>query len=147
MTDQTEPAASSEPPPGYPAAPPPAYGSPAPLPYDPTGPVQVTGQNDTVWAVLSHLSFFVLAIIFPLIVFLTAGKDSPFVRRHSSEALNFHLSLLIYSLVSLVLVLVIIGIFLLIAVAIFGLVMTIIATVAAAQGRDYRYPLCIRMVR
>ena len=140
------PAAGPPPPPqGYPALPP-AYGYPAPPPYDPKGPVQVTGPNDTVWAVLSHLSFFVLALIFPLIVYLTVGKDSAFVRRHSSEALNFHISLLIYSLVSLVLILVVIGIVLLIAVGIFGLVMTIVATVAAAQGRDFRYPLTIRLV-
>ena len=141
------PAPGPPPPPqGYPP-PAPAYGYQAPPPpYDPKGPVQVTGPNDTVWAALSHLSFFVLALIFPLIVYLTAGKDSAFVRRHSTEALNFHISLLIYSIVSAVLILVLIGIVLLIVVAIFGLVMTIVATIAAAQGRDFRYPLTIRLV-
>ena len=103
--------------------------------------------NDTVWAVLSHLSYFVLALIAPLIILLTVGKESPFVRRHSSEALNFHISLLIYVLVSFVLILVIIGIFMMIAVFVFGLVMTIIAAIKAGQGEDYRYPLTIRLVK
>ena len=133
------------PPPGYPAAPP-AYGY-APAPYDPNAPVRPTQPNDTLWAVLSHLSYFVLALIFPLIVMLTVGKDSPFVRRHSTEALNFHISLLIYSLISAILILVIIGIFLLMAVAIFGVVMAIIAAIKAGQGEDYRYPLTIRLVK
>lgn len=96
---------------------------------------------------VSHLSFFVLALIFPLIVFLTVGKESPFVRRHSVEALNFHISLLIYSVISLVLVLVIVGIFMLIAVMIFGVIMTILAAVKASRGEDYRYPLCLRLVK
>ena len=72
------------------------YGLP---PYDPNAPVQPSGSNDTLWAVLSHLSFFVLALIFPLIVMLTAGQTSHFVKRHSTEALNFHISLAIYGLV------------------------------------------------
>jgi uncharacterized protein len=100
-----------------------------------------------VWALLAHLSYFVLAIIAPLIIMLTVGKTSPFVRRHSTEALNFHLSLLIYAVVSLVLIIVVIGIFLLIAVAVFGVVMTIIAAIKAAQGEDYHYPLTIRLVK
>ncbi|HYN74826.1 MAG TPA: DUF4870 domain-containing protein [Candidatus Limnocylindria bacterium] len=133
------------PPTGYPAAPP-TYGY-APAPYDPNAPVQATQPNDTLWAVLSHLSYFVLALIFPLIVMLTVGKDSPFVRRHSTEALNFHISLLIYSVISAILILVIIGIFLLIAVAIFGVVMAIIAAIKAGQGEDYRYPLTLRLVK
>lgn len=116
-------------------------------PYDPDGPVVASQPNDTLWAVLSHLSYFVLALIAPLIIMLTVGKTSHFVRRHSTEALNFHISLLIYAVVSLVLVLVIIGLFLLVAVAVFGVVMTIIAAVKAGQGEDYRYPLSIRLVK
>ena len=95
---------------------------------------------------LSHLSYFVLALIAPLIIMLTAGKTSHFVKRHSTEALNFHISLLIYAVVSAVLIIVLIGIFLLIAVAIFGIVMTIIAAIKAGQGEDYRYPLTLRLV-
>jgi uncharacterized protein len=138
------------PPPGYPPPPPPPYGGPAGTgiqPYDPNGPVRPSGPNDTVWALLAHLSYFVLAIIAPLIIMLTVGKTSPFVRRHSTEALNFHLSLLIYAVVSLVLIIVVIGIFLLLAVAVFGVVMTIIAAIKAAQGEDYHYPLTIRLVK
>ncbi|MHC5140085.1 MAG: DUF4870 domain-containing protein [Planctomycetota bacterium] len=40
-----------------------------------------------------------------------------------------------------------IGILLLIPLGIFGLVMVIIASIAANKGETYRYPLCIRLVK
>jgi uncharacterized Tic20 family protein len=79
-------------------------------------------------------------------VLLVKGKDSAFVRRHSVESLNFQISLLIYLAISFVLVFVLIGFFMLAAVGIFALIVIILATVKAANGEDYRYPLCIRLV-
>jgi uncharacterized Tic20 family protein len=156
------PSAAATPPPGgpglppgfppqdYPPPPPLAYPPPAGhslAPYDPTAPVHPTGPNDTLWAVLSHLSYFVFALIAPLVIMLTVGSTSHFVKRHSTEALNFHISLLIYAVVSAVLIVVIVGFFLLLAVAIFGVVMSIVAAVKAGQGQGYRYPLTIRLVK
>jgi len=40
-----------------------------------------------------------------------------------------------------------VGIVLLPAVAIFGLVMTIIAIIKVSEGRPFRYPLCMRFVK
>jgi uncharacterized Tic20 family protein len=45
-------------------------------------------QPDRTWAVLSHVSFLVLAVIAPLVIRLTAGKNDPFARHHATEALN-----------------------------------------------------------
>lgn len=151
-------------PPPYPPSPPPS-GYPPPMPvYPPQGQppqpgyappgyiVPGTAQgyppngDEKLWALLSHGSFFVLGIIGPLIVMLTKGKESPFIRRHAVEALNFHLSVLIYELVSFVLMLVLVGFLTFVAVLVFGLVVTILAMIAANNGADYRYPLNIRMV-
>lgn len=141
------------PPPGW-AAPPPSggYGPPpgwqapaaqgygyGPGGYGPSG-------DDTTWALLAHLSWFVIPLIGPLIVFL-AKPDAPFARRHAAEALNFHLTLLLALIVSAILVVVIIGFFLLIALGIASLVLTVLAAVAAGRGQDYRYPLTIRFVK
>lgn len=79
-------------------------------------------------------------------VLLVKGKDSPFVRRHAVESLNFQISLLIYLVISVILAFVLIGIFLLIALGIFALVVIILATMAASNGQDYRYPLNIRLI-
>jgi uncharacterized protein len=103
-------------------------------------------HDETLWAVLSHLSYFVVPLIGPLVIMLAVGQDRPFARANAVEALNFHLTLLFASLVSLVLVFVIVGIFLLIALALWGLVLTILAAVKSGQGLGYRYPLTLRLV-
>jgi uncharacterized Tic20 family protein len=79
-------------------------------------------------------------------VLLIKGNESPWIRRQSVESLNFQLSILIYSVVSAILILLLVGILMLIAVFIFWLVFTILGSVKAGNGEDYRYPLTIRMV-
>jgi uncharacterized Tic20 family protein len=91
-------------------------------------------------------AWIAMGFIVPLVIMLTKGTTSPFVRRHAVESLNFQISLLIYLVVSAILILAIIGIFLMIALGIFALVVIILATVKAANGEEYRYPLCIRLV-
>jgi uncharacterized Tic20 family protein len=87
-----------------------------------------------------------MGFIVPLVIMLTKGSTSPFVRRHAVESLNFQISLLVYLVVSVILVFLLVGIFLLMALGVFALVVIVIATVKAANGEDYRYPLCIRLV-
>ena len=132
--------------PGWDAAPPPqpGYGTP-PQSWGPDGPPARPGE-ETVWAVLAHLSFFVVAVLGPLVIYLIKKDDSPFSRHHAAEALNFHLTLTIAAIVSALLVIVLIGILLLLAVAVFGVVCTVIAAVKAGQGRPYRYPLTFHFV-
>ncbi len=117
----------------------PAYGQHFGGPYGPQG-------QDVLWSVLSHLSLFVFSLFGPLVLYLVFKDSSPFVRQHAAEALNFHLTLLVASIVSAILVIVLIGLFMLLALAVFGTVMAIIAAVAAGNGKPYRYPLTIHFV-
>jgi uncharacterized Tic20 family protein len=89
----------------------------------------------------------VLGIIGPLIVMLTKGKESGFVRDQAVEALNFHITVLIASIVSGILIIVIIGIILLPVVLVGAAVFTIIAAVTASRGEAYRYPVNLRLVK
>ena len=103
------------------------------------------------WALAAHVGTFVAAwvamgFLCPLIVMLTKGKESAFVRRHAVESLNFQISLYIYLAACIALVFVLIGFFLLPMLGVFALVAIILATVKAANGEDFRYPLCIRLV-
>ena len=132
------------PPPGQPAyGGPPRPGAPAPLAPD----------QERTWGLVAHLSAFAgslvggLTFLGPLIVMLTMGERSPFVRRHAVEALNFNLSVLIYALVSLLTLLVLIGFVLLPLVVVAWAVLTIVAAVKANQGEEYRYPFTIRFVK
>lgn len=125
------------PPPGW--NPPPAGWQPPPPGWQPPA-------EDTTWAVLAHLSIFAFALIAPLVIYLVKKDESPYTRHHAAEALNFHITLTLAALVSVVLVFVIVGIFLLIALAIAGPVLGIVAALAAGRREWYRYPFTIRFV-
>lgn len=105
------------------------------------------------WALTCHVgalvaAWFAMGFIAPLVVLLVKGKDSAYVRRHAVESLNFQISLLIYTVIAVVLTLVTVGIALIIIIpaAIAALIVVILATVRAANGEEYRYPLCLRLV-
>lgn len=116
-----------------------------------TGAFPGPSQEERNWALAAHIGTFVAAwfamgFLCPLLIMLTKGKESAFVRRHAVESLNFQISMLIYSAVCALLILVLIGLFLLPAIWVFALVVIILATINAANGEDYRYPLCLRLV-
>ena len=101
--------------------------------------------SDKIWAILCHLSGCIsLPFILPLIVYLALRHESNYVADNAREALNFHISLLIYSVVLLITV---IGIALLWVVGIAYVVLAIVATIKASEGGCYRYPLTIRFVK
>ncbi|MBK8036115.1 MAG: DUF4870 domain-containing protein [Verrucomicrobiaceae bacterium] len=78
---------------------------------------------------------------------LADEKDqSPYLDAQGRELLNFQISYFIYAMISVVLIAVLIGIVLIFAVGIASLVFTIIGLVKAADGKVYRFPLCIRML-
>jgi uncharacterized Tic20 family protein len=135
-----QPPVGQTPPPAY-QAPPAAAGYPQPV-------VQpLTESDQRMWSMLAHLGGIILGFIAPLIVMLVQGEKSPFVRRHSVEALNFQITLIIGYVVSAILFLVIIGFLLFFVVWIVGIVLSIIAGLAANKGEEYRYPINIRLVK
>lgn len=133
MSDQLPPPAAP-PPPGIPG---PGPGQPQPL----------SANDERLWAMLSHLSYFVLALIAPLIIMLTLGTRSAFVRSQSAEALNFHITVIIAGFIGVITIPFIIGIVILAVVGIGGLVLAIIAAIKSYGGEDYRYPVNIRLVK
>jgi hypothetical protein len=109
------------------------------------------GSSDRLWSVLCHLSYFfgfaLISFLFPMTVYLVMRTDSPYVTHHAREALNFHLSLLLYILICVPLCFIVVGIPLLVAIALTGLVCSIVAAVKASKGTYYQYPITIRFVR
>jgi uncharacterized Tic20 family protein len=107
--------------------------------------------EDRNWGVITHLSTFVcawfaLGIIGPTVVYFVKGQSSPFIRAHAVEAINFNITMLIAILISGVLVFVAVGLFMLAAIAIIYLVCTILAALAARDGKLYRYPATFRFI-
>jgi uncharacterized Tic20 family protein len=109
----------------------------------PTGP----SGNDKIWSMLSHLSIlFGVGIILPLVVYLAMRKESDYVARNAREALNFHISVYLYSLCCVPLLFIIIGLPILFLIGLGSIVLAIIAAVKAADGSSYHYPFTLRLV-
>ena len=117
----------------------------------PPGPPAPPTSEERTWALAAHIgslvaAWFAMGFLAPLLVLLVKGNDSPFVRRHAVESLNFQISLLIYLIATAILWLILIGIVLTVALGIFALVVIILATMAASNGQEYRYPITIRLI-
>lgn len=117
---------------------------------DEVRPLSPSGEQK--WLSLLHLSGLagylipLGSIVGPLVMWLLRRDMSGRVDEEGKDALNFHLSMLLYYLVSIPLAFIFVGIFTAIAIAVVEIVFTIIATVKASKGEPYRYPLAIRFV-
>lgn len=120
---------------------------------DSTQPAQVPvpaatsgGTDEKTLAMLAQLLGIFTGFLGPLVMYLIAKDDQPFLKHHAAESLNFQLTVLIGYVISGVLMLVLIGFLTWFAVWIAALVFGIMATLAANRGEWYRYPISIRMV-
>ncbi|MEN8140792.1 MAG: DUF4870 domain-containing protein [Thermodesulfobacteriota bacterium] len=110
-------------------------------------------KDDNLYAVLSHLAplagylIIIGQIAVPLLILLTKGKESDYIKYHATESLNFQISVTIYWIITYMLIFLLIGIPIAIGLAIFTVVLMIIATVKASNGELYRYPLIFRFVK
>ena len=120
---------------------------PPPPATPPVGPQPMSESDARLWAMRGHLSGILLGFIGPLIVMLVFGPRNAFVKKESTEALNFQITVLIGYVIGFVLSLILIGFFLVIAIAIASIIFIIIAAVKNNQGIEYRYPINIRFVK
>jgi uncharacterized Tic20 family protein len=100
---------------------------------------------DRLGAVAAHvLPFCGLSFIGPLIMLLTAGRNSPYIRQHAVESLNFHLTVVG---ATMLLPFTVIGIILIPFIWIAALVLGIVAAVAVVSDTHFRYPLTLRLIK
>jgi len=103
-------------------------------------------STDRTWAVLAHLSIFVLALAFPLVVALSKGERSAYVGHQAVEALNFQTTVLLALLLCTLTAAATIGLVLLPVVVGGALVLSLRAAASARRGAWHRYPLTLRFV-
>lgn len=89
---------------------------------------------------------WVFHILGPLVVWLAKRDDSPEIDAHGKESLNFQISMLIYNVIAGILCLVLIGFLLLALLHLLNLVLVIVASIQASEGKLYRYPITIRLI-
>ena len=103
--------------------------------------------NDKIWSMLSHLSALIgVGFILPLVVYLAMRRESEYVAANAREALNFHISILLYVVCCIPLAFILIGVPMMILIGLGSIVFAIIAAVKASNGDCYHYPLTIRLV-
>lgn len=118
--------------------------------------------DQQMWQVLSHASAFVQLIgipslIGPLIVW-AIKRDDPAIEPHARAALNFQLTLLIYFVVggflALLFAVTVIGLVItvplvlfLLALVVLELIFALLASLAAARGELYRYPMSLNLIK
>lgn len=121
-------------------------------------------------ALLAFLTAWMVGVagfVVPLGIQLTMGRSSTFISQHAKESMNFNLSMFIYAVVGVIIGIVLLGTsvltlglgliltlpagFILLlgycALALTWLVCSIIGTLRAYEGREYRYPVTIRLIR
>ena len=104
-------------------------------------------NEDRLVAILSHILAIIPGgggILGPLIIYLIKKDEPGFTRENAKESLNFQLTII---LLYIILFVAVIGIFLWWVVALLNLILVIVATVKAAEGQVYRYPLSFRLIK
>ena len=132
---------------GY-GGPPPAYGNPYGAPGGPA-PVGYANNDEKTWALIAHFGGILVGFIAPLIALLAKGNESPTVKAHSVEALNFQITWGIATIVASILAVCTFGIlfFAPIITWIVVIVFSIIGGMKANEGTLYHYPMTFRMVK
>lgn len=104
----------------------------------------VTG-GERFGAMAAHLlPVFGLSFVGPLIMLLTGGRTSPFIRAHAVEALNFHLTV---AGAVLLLPFTIVGALLIPVILIVAVVLGVVGAASAGGDTPYRYPFTLRLVK
>lgn len=101
-------------------------------------------SDEKTMGILSHILTLVAGFIAPLVIYLIKKDESKFIAEHAKESLNFQITLFI---VCIVLAITIIGLALIWIPLIASLIFVIIATIRASEGKLYKYPLTIRLIK
>jgi uncharacterized protein len=107
---------------------------------------------ERTYSLFTHLSLltvhFLIPVIPALVMWLIKRDQSPFVDDHGKEAVNFQLSLVLYTAATFVVGFLTCGIGWVLwpLIYILGIVGMILAAVAASKSQYYRYPMSIRFL-
>lgn len=122
-------------------------------------------KEDRNWAVAAHLCgllwlaggsgliFFpfgglvLFTVLGPFIIWRTKGQSMPFVAEQAVESLNFQITVFLFGVIFVMLAFLLIGFLLLWILGVVNLILVIIAAVQVSEGRSYRYPFCLRLVK
>ena len=126
--------------------------NPTPPPIPDQAPAQTVDKQERNWAMFCHLAALAFIIPFgniiaPLVIWLLKKEEYPLVEDQGKEAVNFQITMTICFIVGFLSIFVLIGFLVLPALVIFNIIMIIIATMKANEGKRYRYPFALRLIK
>ena len=83
----------------------------------------------------------------PGLIFYLTKKDDAYIQDQSKEALNWSITAMIGYFAGLILTFILIGIVVLMAVGICHLVFCVMGAIAASNGKTFRVPFAIRLIK
>ncbi len=110
-------------------------------------------QSERDWAMFCHLSAFAGyffpfgGIIGPIICWISRKDDSAWVDANGKASLNFQISMLLYTVLVIPLCFILVGIPILIGLAVLETVCVIVASIRAAKGEVFKYPISIPFIQ
>jgi uncharacterized protein len=109
-------------------------------------PIGTVSDNERLLAILAHVITLFSSFIGPLVIYLVKKDESPFVRDHAKESLNFQITMAIAYFVGFLLLFVLIGMLILPLLGLLQLILVLVATIKASDNKLYRYPFTIRFI-
>jgi len=148
MTENPQdPPAQSDPPQQPPYTPPPAPPMAGQAPgYGVQEQQPVSPSDARMWSLFAHIGGIVFGFIPSLVIYLIYKDRDPFIRRHSTQALNFQIIATIAYIISAVLQFIFIGYLTGFITFVLVVVFSIMGAMAANKGEEYTYPLVPTMV-
>ncbi|MFI0370889.1 DUF1707 and DUF4870 domain-containing protein [Actinomadura sp. 1N219] len=104
----------------------------------PPGHAEAPTGEDRMLAAAAHAIAVPTLFVGPLVLMLVSGKRSEYVRRQAAEAVNFHLTLLLFTTATLGVGGVIYAV---------AWILSAIAAIYALAGRTFRYPWILRFAK
>jgi hypothetical protein len=119
----------------------------APTPGAPTP--GYANSDEKTWALIAHFGGIVVGFIAPLVSLLVKGNESPTVRAHSIEALNFQITWGVATILAVILSICTLGLLFFLPLLTWAVIVvfSIIAGLKANEGQLYRYPVTVRLVK
>lgn len=111
------------------------------------------GMPLNTYCMLLHLSQLTsiiipgLGLILPIVMWATNKDKNDVIDKHGKVAVNWLISLFIYSLICGVLVFVVVGIFGFFILAVLNFIFAIVAAIKANDGQLWVYPLSIKFIK
>jgi uncharacterized Tic20 family protein len=124
----------------------------APMPPGAPPPGYATSEEKT-WALIAHFGGILVGFIAPLVALLAKGNESPTVRAHAVEALNFQITWSVAAIITWILAVCTswftFGVLFILPFAcwVVIIIFSILAGMKANEGQLYKYPVTVRLVK